>query len=670
MDFFQSQEDARRRTRRLLVLFVLSVVAIIVLLYIAAGFATQWEGGLLDWKLLGFIAAISAGTIGLGSGYKTLQLSAGGAVLARELGGRAVDPDTTHPDERKLLNIVEEMSLASGIPVPAVWVMDDEEGINAFAAGHTPADAVVGVTRGCMRAMSRDELQGVIAHEFSHILNGDMRLNLRLIGVVHGLLIMAIIGRILMRFAAEMRGGGGSREKGMDPRLALLLGGVVLLALGYLGVFFGNLIKAAISRQREFLADASAVQFTRNPDTIGGALLKIGGYSYGSQLKTPRAEEASHMMFCNAMGSSLSSALSTHPPLEQRIKAVLPHWDGKWPQVSLPEIEARPGRVNRHESPAPPGAGGGAGTGPGAFSGFSPAMNPALRERVTAAQARTAMERIGRPTLEEVDSAQRIGAAIPPELHGILRDCAGAQAAVMAMLLSDDPAARSREEAALTSLVDPRTVGTVAEIAGRIDGWHSSQLIAMIDLALPALRRLTPAEYGRFSHIIAQLIAADGQMDLFEFMLQKVVRRHLDLFFRRTAPPPVEVRRLEDVTRETSAVLAAFAALSGSPGSAPHQQALDAAAEVLRGHGITLVPAPEPVSLDRIDAALDRFDHAVPMVKKQLLYACASAVFADGQVSSHEAELLRAVADTIGCPVPPFGVGSPVLGAPSVPAAP
>ena len=206
MDFFQNQDDARRRTRLLLMLFAASVVTIIVLLYLAAGFATGWKGGLLDWKLLGMIAAVSAGTIGLGSGFKILQLSSGGSALARELGGRAVDPDTTHPDERRLLNIVEEMALASGIPVPAVWVMDDEEGINAFAAGHTPADAVVGVTRGCMKALSRDELQGVIAHEFSHILNGDMRLNLRLIGVVHGLLIMAIMGRILLRFSESNLG--------------------------------------------------------------------------------------------------------------------------------------------------------------------------------------------------------------------------------------------------------------------------------------------------------------------------------------------------------------------------------------------------------------------------------------------------------------------------------
>ncbi len=648
MDFFQNQDDARRRTRRLLVLFAASVAAIIVLLYLAAGFATGWKQGLLDWKLLGTVAALSAGTIGLGSGYKTLQLSAGGSALAQDLGGRALDPDTTHPDERRLLNIVEEMALASGLPVPAVWIMDDEEGINAFAAGHTPSDAVVGVTRGCMRALSRDELQGVIAHEFSHILNGDMRLNLRLIGVVHGLLVMAILGRILLRFAAEMR-GGRSNSKEMDPRLALLLGGAVLLGLGYLGVFFGNLIKAAISRQREFLADASAVQFTRNPDSIGGALLKIGGYSYGSQLKSPKTEEASHMMFCNAMGNHLVAALSTHPPLEDRIKAILPHWDGTWPTVSLPDIAARSGR----SLPAtpPPGADAIGGT----MARFA-AVGGA--NRVTAAQAQTAIGRIGQPTHEEIAAAVALSEGIPADLQAVLRDSGGAQAGIFAVVLSDDPGARAREETVLSSLTDQHTIATASGIAGRIHGWHSAQLIAMIDLAMPALRGLTPAEYGRFSHILSQLIAADGQMDLFEFMLQKIVRRNLDLVFRRTTPPGIEVRRFHEVKAEAGEILGAFASLSGAPGSAAHQRSLKAAVQSLSASGIAFEPVPAPVALDRIDAALDRFDRAVPSVKKQLILACAAAVFSDGQVSSNEAELLRAVADTIGCPVPPYGISS------------
>ncbi len=638
MDFFQRQEDARRRTRRLVVLFLASVAAIILLLYGAAGVATDWKGGLLDWQLLGTVAAVSGGIIGLGSGFKMLQLSSGGAALARELGGRPVDPASAQPDERRLLNVVEEMALASGLPVPAVWIMDDEEGINAFAAGHTPADAVVGVTRGCLRSLSRDELQGVMAHEFSHILNGDMRLNLRLIGVVHGLLVLAILGRIVMRGAAEMR--SSHERKGGDPRLAILLFGVTLCGLGYLGVFFGKLIKAAISRQREFLADAAAVQFTRNPDSIGGALLKIGGYAYGSELKTARAEEASHLMFGNALRSSFWAALSTHPPLEARIRAILPHWDGRWPQIGLPEIAAGRGGAARESE-----------------EGMAAALAgpPPLPVTVTAGQARTALSRMGRPTGEERAAAQRLGAGIAGPLQARLRDSGGAQAAVMAMLLSDHPEGRAAEKKVIEELAGAGTGAAAIEIAELIEGWHSSQLIAMIDLALPSLRRLTPAEYGRFSELLRQLIAADGRVDLFEFMLQKVVRRHLDLFFRRSAPVRAEVRRLEEVAPEIEVLLGAFAGLAGAAGSEPQRQAWEAAAAVLREQGLELAWRGEAVSLERLDAALNRFDRAVPMVKKHLLHSCAAAVFADGAVSSEEAELLRAVADTMGCPVPPFG---------------
>ncbi len=638
MDFFQSQDDARRRTRLLLVLFAVSVAVLVLLLYVLLGFVQGWEHGFLDTGLLAMSAGFTGVVVSLGSGFKILQLSGGGAVVARDLGGRALDPATTNPDERRLLNIVEEMSLASGIPVPEVWIMDDEEGINAFAAGHNPADAVVGVTRGCLRALSRDELQGVIAHEFSHILNGDMRLNLRLIGVVHGLLVIAILGRIILRVTSEMRGGGGGRKEGADPRLVMLAFGVGLLVIGYLGVFLGNMIKSAISRQREYLADASAVQFTRNPDSIGGALLKIGGYERGSKLRTARAEEASHLMFSNAMGNALSHAMATHPPLEKRIKAILPHWDGTFPRVTLPEIEA--GKTRRVPVSAHP---------EGALAGFLD-----IRQKITAAEAHNAVNRIGQPTDAEMATARLIGAGIPPELSGLLRDSAGAQAVVMAMLLSENPAARGREEAALEPLVDPRTAATVRETATLLDGWHSSRVIALIDLALPSLRRLTPSEYTRFSDILRALIDADGRIDLFEFMLQKVVRRHLDFYFRRVAPPGIEVRRFTDAPSEAATLLSAFAGLSGPPGSAANRQSMDAARQSLRDNGILMTLEAEAVSLERLDTALDRFDRASPMVKKQLLHACASAATADGHVSSEEAELLRALADTIGCPVPPF----------------
>ena len=274
------------------------------------------------WVTLGTLAVIL-----LGSLYKISELSSGGEGVALMLGGRAVDPQTTDLAERRLLNVVEEMALASGIPVPPVYIMDQERGINAFAAGHRPGDAVVAVSAGCLRFLTREELQGVMGHEFSHILNGDMRLNLRLVGVVYGILVLAIVGYYLMRSAAY---GGDRRD---SPAAYAFIIGLVLVVFGYLGVFLGNLIKAAVNRQREFLADASAVQFTRYPGGIAGALKKIGGLADGSRIREAHAHEVSHMFFGDAFAGSFFNLLATHPPLAARIRALEPDFDGRFPAV-------------------------------------------------------------------------------------------------------------------------------------------------------------------------------------------------------------------------------------------------------------------------------------------------------------------------------------------------
>src|SRR5277367_6271665 len=339
MDFFERQDKARKKTKWLVIYFILAVAAMIVAIYIAS--LLIFSGVQLHqhrfndeqpqfdlWNPQIFLA-VALGTIAIiliGSSYKTMALAAGGSAVSEMMGARLVSANTTDPDERKLLNVVEEMAIASGVPVPQVYVMDDEDGINAFAAGHKPGDATVTVTRGCMKLLSRDELQGVIGHEFSHILNGDMRLNLRLMGTIFGILCLAIIGRILLQTA---RGGG--RSRGQNP-LPIL--GLTLLIIGYIGVFFGRLIQAAVSRQREFLADASSVQFTRNPGGITGALKKIGGLGeMGSRLSHAHSEELSHMFFGNGISEPFIGLLETHPPLTDRIKAIDPNFDGNFPYL-------------------------------------------------------------------------------------------------------------------------------------------------------------------------------------------------------------------------------------------------------------------------------------------------------------------------------------------------
>ena len=330
MDFFEQQAKAYRKTKWLVVYFVLAVISMIVMIYSAVMFVTitavtghhhyYSQTPISFWDPRLFLG-VTIGTVAIvffGSAYKTLALSEGGSAVAESLGGRLVASDTNHPDERKLLNVVEEMSIASGVPMPKVYVLDDEDRINAFAAGYTPSDAAITVTRNCMAKLTRDELQGVIGHEFSHILNGDMRLNIQLMGILFGIFCIATIGRILLYARSS-----NSRDRNPLPLLGLLL-----LAIGSLGVFFGRLIQAAVSRQREFLADASSVQFTRNPAGLSGALQKIGGY--GSFMESPHASDACHLFFATGLDSDFLGLMATHPPLEARIRAIDPTWDGKF----------------------------------------------------------------------------------------------------------------------------------------------------------------------------------------------------------------------------------------------------------------------------------------------------------------------------------------------------
>lgn len=341
-DFFDRQDVARRNTTRLVILFVLAVLAIMasvdLLLAATMGYlARDPRTGAIDWtlaadpQLLGLAVVGTLILVGGGSLYKTAQLRGGGRIVAEQLGGRRLNPDSRVPAERQLLNVVEEMAIASGSPAPPVYLLDQEDGINAFAAGFTPADAVIGVTRGAAERLTRDELQGVIAHEFSHIFNGDMRLNIRLIGLLHGILIIGLLGYFILRMTAFS--GRGRRSKQGSSALPLLALGAGLMAVGFFGTFFGNLIKAAVSRQREFLADASAVQFTRQPEGLAGALKKIGGAATGSTIQSPNAPEASHMFFGRAT-SGFSALFSTHPPLAARIRVIEPAWDGTFPTMS------------------------------------------------------------------------------------------------------------------------------------------------------------------------------------------------------------------------------------------------------------------------------------------------------------------------------------------------
>jgi Zn-dependent protease with chaperone function len=621
VDFFERQDEARRHTKLLVVYFVLAVLSLVVVINVAVSLILGAlvigpKSELLFWITLATLAVIL-----IGSAFKTLQLASGGSAVAELLGGRLIDSNTSDTDERKLLNVVEEMSIASGVPVPQVYVMDDEAGINAFAAGHSTSDAAISVTRGCMKLLSRDELQGVIAHEFSHILNGDMRLNLRLMGLVFGILCLTVIGRVLIRTRARK-----------NP---LPLVGLALIVVGWAGVFFGRLIQAAVSRQREMLADAAAVQFTRNPAGLAGALKKIGGLGYGSRIESPHAEEASHLFFANGMGNSF---FATHPPLTERIRALDPSFDGKFPRVMEEPVSAISAAPLVSATPEIPMAQGGA----------RRFVAPFVAEHAVVAH-------IGQATTQHLAYAADLRHAIPPAIEAAARDPLEASGLACALLLASEPSVQEKQFEVLASVTSEALLNETARIWSEVQVMPVQAKIPALDLALPALRRLPPEQFQQFRAAIETLAASNAKTDLFAYMLQKIVARHLDTYFLPERRPVTQFYALHPLAHDCGVLLSATA-YAGQEDATEVSAAFAKGAESLGQAAhceIPLLP-PEECDLSNMDAALDHLSQAVPQIKKNLLGACAQTVAADGVIQQGEAELLRAIADALDCPVPPF----------------
>jgi len=645
VDFFEHQAAARRRTTLLVVYFVVAVVLIVAALNFAAAGGSAWlasqSGGhrrhaapLLIWD-----AGVAAWTTGLtllvilgGTLYRWLTLRSGGRAVAELAGGRELSPGTATPAERRLLNIVEEMSIASGVPMPAVFILDDEPGLNAFAAGFTPSDAAVAVTSGALEKLTRDELQGVVAHEFSHILNGDMRLNIRLVGVLFGILMLAMIGRGILHSLRYTGSGRSSRKgKGGGSGIAvILLAGLALLIVGYIGYFFGRLIQAAVSRQREFLADAAAVQFTRNPAGIGGALTKIGAYAIGSGIVADSAVQFRHFFFAQAFTGAFS-LFATHPPLDQRIRAIDPHWDGKYPEVSPAAIggwEDDPS-IPRREFVPPP-----------------------LPPRAVPVAALLAS--VGAPSAAHIDRARQLLAAIPPEAAEAARDPARALQVVFGMLLATDPAVRARQLDTIRLRHGLPFADSLATAASHTAGLAHELRLPLLNLALPALRALPPAEVAAAVETAKHLIAADGEVTLFEFMLEKALDRHVLAAARGERRGIVNYYSFGALAPGIGVLLSALARIgSDSADETSHAfAAASARIPTLQGQ-LRLLPS-ESCGLDAISTALDQLAQASPAIRKVLLLAGTEAISADGTIEPDEADLLRAVADSLDCPIPPL----------------
>jgi len=644
MDFFEQQDKARKSTKVLVLYFVIAVACIMASVYLASllifyGAQSQQQPGgparelaLWDPELFLRVALGTLGIVVFGSLYKTATLGKGGSAVAESLGGRLVNSNTTSLDELKLRNVIEEMAIASGVPVPKIYVLDDEEGINAFAAGHSPSDAAIGVTRGCMTLLNRDELQGVIGHEFSHILNGDMRLNLRVMGVIFGILCLAVIGRILLYSRNR------SREK--NP---LMLLGIALIIIGAIGVFFGRLIQAALSRQREFLADASSVQFTRNPAGLSGALQRIGGI--GSRLESPHAGEASHMFFGSGLSKPLLRVLATHPPLAERIRAIDPGWDGRFKQDSVTAVgtESPRGAVKPSSSQFPfPPMPGMAGARVGVV-GFAPNV----------VQAGSVLPNLGKPTPLHLRYAQDLRNSFSGKVQSAAREPLDATALIYAMLLSSDEALRGKQLTELAKRTESGVCETTAALWPEVAPIVVRARLPLANLALPALRHLRPDESQQFSRALQWLIESDERIEVFEFVLQKIVRRHLAPL-DKSRSTSIQYHTLKPLVRDCAVMLSALANVSsGNAGEV--EKAFQAGAPCLssKANGMQLLPRNE-CGLEQIDTALDRLALAAPQIKKKLIQACVHVVGADGLIQEREAELLRAITDTLDCPIPPF----------------
>ena len=652
MDFFARQDHARKKTKLLVFYFVVAVILIVVLNYVVGvlvltGVRPQSQPNnrneppppIVLWNPQIFIGStlITLAIVSIGSVFKISQLAGGGSVVAESMGGRLVKSNTTDQDERKLLNVVEEMSIASGVPMPKVYVLDNEDYINAFAAGHTTGDAAVAVTRNCMTKLSRDELQGVIGHEFSHILNGDMRLNIQLMGVLFGILCLATVGRVLLYMRS-----GNSRDRNPLPLI-----GIALLIIGAVGVFFGRLIQAAVSRQREFLADASSVQFTRNPAGLSGALQKLGGY--GSKMESPNAPDAGHLFFGNALSSAFLGAMATHPPLEDRIRAIDPGWDGKFKRLTEDKVE----NLNlSHTAPHPVAR-------PpipnifGAVLGSSlTTMDDPIRPPVI--PSRSVLPNLGTPTPLHLEYAEKLRDALPESVKAAVHEPLDAVALIYALLLSPNEATRTTQLAGLAKSVAPGVYGKIVALSAEIASAAVPARLPMVNLALGALRQLSREQFTQFSKTLQWLIQSDGKMELFEFVLQKIILRHLAPQFGAARPPVVQFYTIKPLVPDCVVILSALANIGGDDAGAK-QKAFDEGAPYLRAPdgGLALLPRDQS-NLNQIDAALNRLAQAVPQIKKNLLDACIHVVGADGVIQEGEAELLRAIADTLDCPMPPF----------------
>ncbi|MGB5245135.1 MAG: M48 family metallopeptidase [Woeseia sp.] len=627
MNFFEAQDKARRATRGLIAAYIVAtllIVAAVTALVATVFYSTQQiaNPGVLLLTAGATLALILCATL-----YKTARLAAGGGRVAQDLGGTQVPPDVSDPLRRRLRNVVEEMSIASGIPVPEIYVLEQETGINAFAAGFTTGDAAIAVTRGTLEILNRDELQGVIAHEFSHVLNGDMRLNIRIMGVLFGIMVLGLIGRLIVRGSYRTGSLTSRRGRGGGGTAPILLVGVGLVIIGSVGVFISRLVKAAVSRQREYLADASAVQFTRQTDGIANALKKIGGYQRHSYLRAADPEEVSHMLF--AHGSKFSSLFATHPPLIDRIKALQPGFKAEdLPQVSMPVM-------------APAGG---------------DAVHSNLQQYTVggdALQQQPIIDTIGNPTLQHVLYAGALRGGLPEILYDAAHSTHLAPLLVLAIFVSG---AESRNASAfdfLTRQLGEQRGKLVQDFYKALQEGGPEWRLPLLEIAFPTLRQMPVQRVDFLLDLGERLIQQDGKIELHEFCLYRILRLNLG---NALAPTARLARVSKSQVRQAALTLLAIIANEGQPEPAARGDAFAAGIALLGNWAKDANDALPDDLVSALRESLDVLQNVSHSSRQKLVQAVAAVISADRRLTATEAELLRAVCASLLCPLPPLAV--------------
>ncbi|GHS87343.1 Zn-dependent protease [Campylobacterota bacterium] len=620
MNFFQRQAKARQNTKLLIALFGAAVVTICFAIWYLVGLILYssevgslaisparlleaMPGDFNFWVIAATLIAIAAGCL-----HKIYQLSKDASAVAQQLGGKLIVPATYDQHERRLLNIVEEMSIASSVPMPKVYILDDES-INAFAAGTSYENAVIGVTHGAITLLNRAELQGVIAHEFSHIFNGDMRLNIKAIGVLNGILFISVIGRVFMRPSRRSNKKGGGY---------IVIIGVALWLVGSLGVFFGSAIKAAINRQREYLADASAVQFTREPQGLAGALKKIGGSS--SILSASAAAEFSHLYFSSGIRGFLSFA--THPPLEERIRAIEPSWDGKF-------ITPEPSVVELGEAGAASAAGG-----------------RAIARAVTTAAVLGEIDSIGELNAEKLDRAHLAIGTIGELLRVSAADALGAQFVVFALLLDADIAVSIKQRACLRSAFTAAQMEQFERVAQEAALLDRANYLNLIYLAAPSLKLLSPAQYAAFRRVMNELIDADFRVTLFERNLKYLALYPLEIAHGDRKIASEIYGKLSDISGEAATVLSAivYERFGGD------EKGLEPFNAMIAKFGANLAYAPHATE-DRLEAAYNALQRAKPELRQTIVEMALFCLKSDGIFDAEDTETIHAFCALMRLPI-------------------